>query len=161
MGKNVALIKTQEEFLSLFENAEKGSYVFQNFFETHTAQRNRSDLRIFVIKNKAVASVLRIAVNNSSITSNASQGGIMQEYQTSKKLQKIAIKIIKYAGLDYGTADFLLPSSTSISKSKPAVLCEINASPGFEAIETQTNVKIAEQLVKMVLILKRKKQKRL
>lgn len=148
MGRNIALIKNEEQLRDALQ--KDTPLLFQEFIETKTDFQNRSDLRFFVIGGKVAACVLRIAPDGESIASNAHQGGLMKAYNAPKELKKLAISVIARAGLDYGTADFLQPSANA---EKP-LLCEINACPGFEALETQLNINIAEQIIDYVLNLK-------
>lgn len=148
MGRNIALIKNEELLRGAFQ--KDNTLLFQEFIETKTDFQNRSDLRFFVIGGKVAACALRIAPDGESIASNAHQGGLMKAYNAPKELEKLAISVIARAGLDYGTADFLLPSANA---EKP-LLCEINACPGFEALETQLDINIAEQIIDYVLKLK-------
>lgn len=148
MGRNIALIKKEEQLRGALQTDTP--LLFQEFIETKTDFQNRSDLRFFVIGGKVAACALRIAPDGESIASNAHQGGLMKAYNAPKELEKLAISVIARTGLDYGTADFLLPSANT---EKP-LLCEINACPGFEALETQLNINIAEQIVDYVLKLK-------
>lgn len=148
MGRNIALIKNEEQLRGALQ--KDTPLLFQEFIETKTDFQNRSDLRFFVIGGKVAACVLRIAPDGESIASNAHQGGLMKAYNAPKELEELAISVIARAGLDYGTADFLLPSANA---EKP-LLCEINACPGFEALETQLNISIAEQIIDYVLNLK-------
>lgn len=148
MGRNIALIKNEEQLRGALQ--KDTPLLFQEFIETKTVFQNRSDLRFFVIGGKVAACVLRIAPDGESIASNAHQGGLMKAYNAPKELEKLAISVIARTGLDYGTADFLLPSANA---EKP-LLCEINACPGFEALETQLNISIARQIIDYVLNLK-------
>ncbi len=148
MGRNIALIKNEEQLRGALQ--KDTPLLFQEFIETKTDFQNRSDLRFFVIGGKVAACVLRIAPDGESIASNAHQGGLMKAYNAPKEIEELAISVIARAGLDYGTADFLLPSANA---EKP-LLCEINACPGFEALETQLNISIAEQIIDYVLKLK-------
>lgn len=141
MGRNITLIENKEQLCAVLQ--KDNSLLFQEFIETKSVFQNRSDLRFFVIAGKVAASVLRIAPDGESIASNAHQGGFMKPYSASKELEELAISVIDHAGLDYGTADFLLPSAY---QGKP-LLCEINASPGFEALEKQLEMSIAEQII--------------
>ncbi len=157
MGKNVFLIKSKEQFELIFNCEDCSKYVFQQFIETKTAQKNRNDLRFFVIKNKVHAAVFRIAPESSDVASNAHQGGTMEQTEVPQNLKRFAVKIIKKARLDYGTADFLVQTENENAKTskKNMFLCEINASPGFEALEAQTGINIAEKLIKLTLNLKK------
>lgn len=148
MGRNIALIKNEDQLRGALQ--KDTPLLFQEFIETKTDFQNRSDLRFFVIGGKVAACALRIAPDGESIASNAHQGGLMKAYNAPKELEKLAISVIARTGLDYGTADFLLPSANA---EKP-LLCEINACPGFEALETQLNISIAEQIIDYVLNLK-------
>ncbi len=149
MGRNIALIKNEEQLRGALQ--KDTPLLFQEFIETKTDFQNRSDLRFFVIGGKVAACALRIAPDGESIASNAHQGGLMKAYNAPKELEKLAISVIARAGLDYGTADFLLPSTDA----EKYLLCEINACPGFEALETQLDMHIAEQLVSLALNLQR------
>lgn len=148
MGRNIALIKNEEQLRGAIQTDTP--LLFQEFIETKTDFQNRSDLRFFVIGGKVAACVLRITSDGESIASNAHQGGLMKAYNAPKEIEELAISVIARTGLDYGTADFLLPSANA---EKP-LLCEINACPGFEALETQLNISIAEQIIDYVLKLK-------
>lgn len=148
MGRNIALIKNEDQLRGALQ--KDTPLLFQEFIETKTDFQNRSDLRFFVIGGKVAACALRIASDGESIASNAHQGGLMKAYNAPKEIEELAISVIARTGLDYGTADFLLPSTNA---EKP-LLCEINACPGFEALETQLNISIAEQIIDYVLKLK-------
>ena len=148
MGRNIALIASEQQLCAALQT--DNPLLFQEFIETKTDFQNRSDLRFFVIDGKVAASVLRIAHDGESIASNAHQGGLMKPYNAPKELEELAISVIAHAGLDYGTADFLLPSADA----EKHLLCEINACPGFEALATQLDMHIAEQLVSLALKLK-------
>lgn len=148
MGRNIALIKIEEQLRGAFQ--KDTPLLFQEFIETKTDFQNRSDLRFFVIGSKVAACVLRIAPDGESIASNAHQGGLMKAYNAPKEIEELAISVIARAGLDYGTADFLLP----LANAEKPLLCEINACPGFEALETQLNISIAGQIIDYVLNLK-------
>lgn len=149
MGRNIALIENAEQLQTALKN--DNHIIFQEFIETKSDFQNRSDLRFFVIDGRVEACVLRIAHDGKSIASNAHQGGLMKKYSASKDFKELAISVIDHAGLDYGTADFLLSSA---DQGKP-LLCEINACPGFEAMEKELNLDIAGRIVNLALNLQR------
>lgn len=84
------------------------------------------------------------------IRSNVSSGGRFLPTETEKQenrrffLEETMEKVYSLSGLFYGTADFLFKSETAL------VLCEINASPGFEGLEKQLHVNIAGKLIEAI-----------
>ena len=191
-GRGVKLIENKNDFFSLFDekkckkNCKKNceELIFQQFIKT--SEKFSFDLRFFVSKNTVLACALRKSTHNFlsnfhfgakiEIIKNAKDlknCGVFNISQNQfKKMKKIAVRVIKKAGLLYGSADFLILQNVAsvkncknaqnelknkkIRKNKKAsqiFLCEINASPGFEGIENAQNerIEIVPTLIEEIL----------
>ncbi len=119
------------------------------------------DLRFFFAGDTILAIASRHATGDSFV-SNANAGGIMQkEPHTAAELapwSTMTLEIAQKAGLWYGSVDYLYcgkqeDAHTSIlcgQSRGPALeltVCEINGSPGFEALETDCALDIAGPLI--------------
>lgn len=100
------------------------------------------DVRAFVIGDKVVASMKRIA-QEGEFRSNLHRGGNAEIVKLSPEENKICIQATKVLGLNIAGVDFLR------SKNGPLVI-EVNASPGLEGIETTTNIRVASGIITFV-----------
>lgn len=101
-----------------------------------------SDIRCFVVGDKVVAAMQRIA-EPGEFRANIHRGGTAKPVQITKKEREIAIKAAKIMGLRMAGIDLLR------SDRGPLVL-EINSSPGLEGIETATGKDVAAEIIKHI-----------
>jgi len=104
-------------------------------------QHGFSDIRTFVIDNKVVASMRRIAT---SWKTNYSRGARPAPEKINKELEDIAIKAAKAVGCKVAGIDILE------SPNGPRIV-DVNSQPGWKGLQTVTNVNIAEEIVNFVL----------
>lgn len=170
-GRGVALVERQEDFAALMQppnGAKKGNvpadnqatramtadgarekasagreeYILQEYI---AASRGR-DLRVFFAGGEILAAAERRSADG-ALVSNACSGGIMSladgEREATRKAGRIALEIAREAGLWYGSADFLYTDEAGTD----VTVCELNASPGFEALETQCGLDVAGRVI--------------
>jgi gamma-F420-2:alpha-L-glutamate ligase len=117
-------------------------YILQEYV---AASRGR-DLRIFFAGGEILAAAERRSADG-TLVSNACAGGIMSladsERGAAQKAETLALEIAREAGLWYGSVDFLYTDEEETD----VTVCELNASPGFEALETQCGLNIASHIV--------------
>ena len=101
------------------------------------ADANGSDKRLFVVGNRVVAAMRRIAAGD-EFRANLHLGGVAKSYVPSEKEQAMAIAAVQSLGLEFAGVDI-------IGEYEPRVL-EVNPSPGF-AIEHITDEDIAGQIM--------------
>ena len=97
------------------------------------------DIRIFVVNGKVVGSMMRSA-QKGEFRSNIELGGEGRPVDITEDEVSIALRAVQALGLNYGGVDIMR------GKNGPVVL-EINANPGFKALEAATGVNIAGGIV--------------
>ncbi len=106
------------------------------------AESRGSDIRIFVVNNEVVATMIRQAAEG-EFRSNLHRGGQAQKIEITEQERKIALKAVEILGLEVAGVDMLR------SHGGPKIL-EVNASPGLEGIETTTHVDISACIFEMI-----------
>lgn len=103
------------------------------------------DIRVFIVNNKVVGSIYRIAPHGSWIN-NLSQGGTAKPCKLTDEQEKMSLKASKVIGTTYAGVDI-------IEGDKPYVI-EINGTPSgkgiFEATGVDVTAGIAEYLLDQV-----------
>ena len=143
-GSGVALIETPGEFEVWKEQCKKPAYpdtewIAQEFL---AASKGR-DLRVFFAGGEAIAAAERCGAPG-DFRSNACTGGSMRAAADGPLIETWrhrALDIARESGLWYGTVDLLYRSENELA------VCEINSSPGFEALERDLHLDIAGTLV--------------
>ncbi len=133
------------------KNKKPEQYIAQQYI----AYSKGRDLRIFFADRKILVMAERInsqrELDGNEIRSNISAGGVFIPLEKSRenclvsRLKDTMEKIYGVSGLFYGTADFLFKNEEEF------LLCEINASPGFEGMEKQLGVNIAGPLIEAIV----------
>jgi RimK family alpha-L-glutamate ligase len=104
------------------------------------------DIRVFVIGDYVVGSAYKYRAPGKWKT-NVAQGGHMTDEKVPDEICELGIKATKAMGLDYSGVDVIE------SPSGPVIL-EVNASPGWQALNQAADIKIADEIVKYVVSLK-------
>lgn len=143
-GNSVHLIFSHEEMQTIIDNGQSlDEWIIQTYIESSYGR----DLRIFFVHDKILASVVRTGPQGAFL-SNASNGGSITHADRSspaiKKIELMALEIAKQAGLFYGTVDFLFCDNHTEPK---FTVGEINASPGYEALEKGCKLDIVGPLL--------------
>ncbi|MDA7737125.1 30S ribosomal protein S6--L-glutamate ligase [Porticoccus sp.] len=139
-GKGVILAETKKAATSVISAFQKlqAPFIVQDFVK----DSNGSDLRLFVIGDKVIASMLRSASEN-DFRSNLHLGGTATKIKITQEERKIAKCAVRAMGLSIAGVDILRSSDG------PKVL-EVNSSPGLRGIETVNNMNIASKIVDYV-----------
>lgn len=98
------------------------------------------DIRVFVIGDKALASIHRISPPSKWKT-NVAQGSQIKAAKLSAELREISLKAVKAIGLLYAGVDI-------IETSNGPVILEVNGSPSWQGLQQATGINIAEHLVR-------------
>lgn len=100
-----------------------------------------SDVRAFVVGDRVIAAMKRVASNWKT---NYSQGATPQAIQLEKPLEDLAVKSARSIDCKVGGVDILE------SQAGPVVV-EVNSQPGWRGLQTVANVNIADEIVDFVL----------
>lgn len=108
--------------------------------QEYVAEAANKDIRIFIVGEKMVASMERVAALE-DFRSNIGQGGEGKLYTPSWAEVHLAIKATKAIGLEVAGVDIIQ------TKHGPAIM-EVNANPGFQELEEASKVNVAEAMIK-------------
>jgi len=103
------------------------------------AESRGKDIRAFVVGDRVVAAMRRIAVGN-EFRSNVHRGGRMEAVNLTPKEERTAIGAAQIMGLRVAGVD-MLESSSGLQ------IMEVNSSPGLEGIERCTQLDIAGAII--------------
>jgi len=146
-GEGVRLVAGIDELAGLGPDT-----ILQEYVES---SRGR-DLRFFFAGDEILAVAGRQAAGNGFV-SNANSGGTMRSApHSAAELAPwcaMTLGIARKAGLWYGSVDYLYCAEVAGTGKRAAAggleltVCELNGSPGFEALETECGINIAGPLV--------------
>ena len=137
-GSGVFLAESKTKFVDLLEmiNAYKprATMILQEFIE---ASRG-IDLRVLTIGGRAVAAMKRFS-GDDSFKANFSRGGRVEPYELTPEIEWLATETSRVLNLDIAGIDLLFDGDHF-------KICEANSSPGFEGIESCSEVNIPEEI---------------
>lgn len=137
-GKGVFLSNDRKSFLDLMHLIEatnsKVNVILQEFIKDSYGR----DLRVFTIGGKAVACMERVS-GNEGFKANFSAGGTVKEYEITPEIEWLSSETSRILGLDIAGVDLLFDG-------EHFKVCEVNSSPGFEGLETASNLNIAKDI---------------
>jgi ribosomal protein S6--L-glutamate ligase len=139
-GIGVVLGETEKSAKSVIE-AFRGANVnilVQEFIK----EAGSSDIRIFVIGGKVVASMIRTGAAG-DFRSNLHRGGSAKMIKITPEERSTALRAAKVMGLNVAGVDILRANHGP-------VLMEVNSSPGLEGIEAATGVDVATMIIQFV-----------
>ncbi|OGR13141.1 MAG: alpha-L-glutamate ligase [Deltaproteobacteria bacterium RIFOXYB12_FULL_58_9] len=136
-GVGVLLADTKKTAHAVVETLQmaRQNVLIQRFVKESKGQ----DIRAFVVGNKVVAAMRRIATDD-EFRSNIHQGGRTEKIELDAEYERTAIHAAQIIGLRVAGVDMLE------SKDGPAIM-EINSSPGLEGIERATGVDVADAII--------------
>lgn len=137
-GNQVYLISSKEELKRLKNqyNQDK-EFLFQELISSSLGK----DLRIYSIKGKAIAAMIR--KSESDFRANFALGAIVEKYELNDDICKIARDIYADTGLDFCGIDLLF------GKDK-LYFCEVNAMAGIRGIEESNKINIARNIIESI-----------
>lgn len=139
-GIGVVLAETTKAAESVIEAfmGLKANIMVQEYIKESSGE----DIRCFVIGDKVVAAMKRIA-KEGEFRSNLHRGGKAELVKISSEERKTALRAAKVIGLNVAGVDIIR------SDRGPLVL-EVNSSPGLKGIETATGEDIAGMIIEFI-----------
>src|SRR5690606_19379524 len=113
----------------------KANIIVQQFIK----ESQGSDIRCFVVGDKVVAAMQRVA-KDGEFRSNLHRGGQALQVKITPAERQTAVKAAKAMGLNVAGVDVL-------RSSHGPVVIEVNSSPGLEGIEKSTEVDVATAII--------------
>lgn len=139
-GQGVVLAETDQAASSVID-AFRGLdayFLVQNF----VAEAGGSDIRCFVVGDKVVAAMRRVA-RPGEFRANLHRGGTAEPVRITAKERHVALRAAKIMGLNVAGVDMLRTASG------PMVM-EVNSSPGLEGIEAASGIDVADRIVAFI-----------
>jgi len=130
--------KVAEAVIETLSGPAKMSVLLQQFVEESKGR----DIRAFVVGNRVVAAMRRIAEGD-EFRSNIHRGGRAEEVKLDEEYSRVAVHAAQILGLRVAGVDMLE------GRDGP-VLMEVNSSPGLEGIEAATGVDVAGEIVQLI-----------
>jgi len=115
----------------------------QPLYVQEYVEKRRRDIRVFVLGERVLASICRVA-RSMEWKTNVAQGAQVKPIQLSSKLEKLAVSAARVLGLLYAGVDIL-------EDGKRAVVLEVNGAPSWQGLQRATGVDVAEGLVRFVV----------
>lgn len=138
-GKGVYLIKTKQDVFTVI-NKFRGKNILLQEYITESAG---TDIRLFVIKDKVVASMRRQS-GDGSFRSNISLGGTNSVYAPTVVETKLAVDATRAMGCDFAVVDLLKGITGSL-------VCEVNSTANINNFYECTGIDIAELMFKEII----------
>lgn len=135
-GKQVYLAHNRDEAANIVKNS-KEQLIFQEFISESMGR----DIRINMVGDKAVASMIRY--NDNDFRANITNGGKMIAYNPTKEEIKMAQEVCRFLNLDFGGIDILFGDDGPL-------LCEVNSNAHFKNIYDCTGVNVADYIVEYI-----------
>ncbi len=138
LGMGITRLTSEEVAYRVFRALEmtKSVYYLQEFIP-----HGGRDVRVFTIGENVVASMERVS---DGWKTNISSGGKAKPYSPSDEVVEMSLNAAKKLGLMYTGVDIIETDE------KPYVI-ELNSTPGWEGLQTVTELDITEALIDHVL----------
>ncbi len=138
-GEQVYLANSLEEVNTIIDQIGYKDFLMQEYI----ASSKGKDIRINVVGNKAIVSMLR--ENKNDFRSNISNGGIGTKFEPKQEFIDLALKATKALGLDFAGVDVMFGPNDE------PIICELNSNPQFASTLQYTGVNLAEVIADYIL----------
>ena len=137
-GEQVYLANNKEEATNIIRNIGYKDFLIQEFIKESQGR----DVRINVVGNQAVASMLR--ENKNDFRSNISSGGNGVKFEPAQEYIDLALKAAKALNLSFAGVDVLFGNNGPI-------ICEVNSNPQFASTLKATGTNLADFIAGFIL----------
>ena len=138
-GEQVYLVSSLDELNQTIDRLGYKDFLLQEYI----ASSKGKDIRINVVGNNTVVSMLR--VNDNDFRSNISNGGHGSLYKPSKEYVDLAVKAAQALGLDFAGVDVMFGPNNE------PIICEVNSNPQFKSTLDATSVNLADIIAEYII----------
>lgn len=143
-GKGVSIVESKRGLKSIIEMLIKSGEPEPLVVQEYVRESKGKDLRVFIVGNKIVGAMERIASKRGEFRSNFHLGGRVRIKELSDLEKSVALAAHKACGLDFSGVDIIQTNGG------PKVL-EVNSNPGLEGITLATKKDIAGGIIKFAV----------
>lgn len=140
-GQGVTIISKKDDLRSIIDLVAHQNISEPIMLQEYVKESKGKDLRIFVVGQRIVGAMERVAQRKGEFRSNFHLGGRVKIASLTKKEKEVAVNAVKACRLDFAGVDILRTTSG------PKVI-EVNANPGLEGITLATGKDIPGELIK-------------
>lgn len=138
-GEQVYLVNNRRELLEKRKELLLRPHLYQEFIQSSKGK----DVRIHVVGDKAVASMLRTSEND--FRANVTNGGKMHKFEPPKEFEELAIQASRIIGADFTGVDLLF------GEEGEPILCEINSNAHIKNIYDCTGIDVTGHIFDHIL----------
>lgn len=138
-GSGVVIAESKRAIVSALNFLWKENKINIILLQEYMKESKGKDVRVFVVGGKVIAAMVRSAAKG-EFRSNIELGGEGEKTRLTKHEIEVAIAATKALKLEVAGVDIIR------SKKGPMVL-EVNANPGFKALEEVTGINIAKHII--------------
>jgi len=138
-GEQVYLIDHEDMLFRVSNNMKNRPFLAQEYVESSKGR----DVRIYVVKGRIVASILR--VNNKDYRANYGADTLATPYKPEEAFLTMALRVADLLGLDFGGIDLMF------GKQGEPVFCEANSNAQFSKLSQATGIDIADAIMDMIV----------
>lgn len=138
LGMGITRVANEDIAYRVFRALEMTKSVY--YLQEYIPHRGE-DVRVFVIDGEVVASMKRVSDNWKT---NISSGGKAKPYEPSDEIKEVSLRAAEKLELDYTGIDIILYGNDSY-------VIELNSTPGWEGLQSVTDIDITERLVEYVI----------
>ena len=138
-GEGIRKLEKSTDLLWL--TSSRGIYYFQRF--VNSLGDGYSDIRVFVINNRAIAAMRRRGI---SWLNNVARGAQCEQINITPKMADLAIRSVQALAMAYAGVDIMETANDEY------IVIEVNSVPAWKGLQTVTQVNIADCLVKDVIL---------
>lgn len=142
LGSGVFLAKSINELQSMMRVFRQTGSNVPLLLQEYLKNDPQQEMRVMVAGGKAIYGFKRVAQNDDFRT-NLSKGGLALPCSVPSELEARSEKIASIIDLHVAGIDYLY-------KNGEWMVCEVNSSPGFNKLEHQVSVNIAEMIVQSI-----------
>jgi len=138
-GQQVYLVENLQQAILIVDKLKHKDFLMQEFISTSYGK----DVRINVVGNKVVSSMLRI--NNNDFRSNISNGGSFYKYEPTPSQINLALDTCRLLGLDFAGVDVLF------GENDEPILCEVNSNPNFYSSFECNGIDLSKEIINYIV----------
>lgn len=137
-GEGIRRLEKSTDLMWL--TSSRGIFYFQRFVES--IGDGYSDIRVFVINNRAIAAMRRRGV---SWLNNVARGASCEKIHITIKMEAIAIRAVQALSMSYAGVDLIETAQDEY------IVIEVNSVPAWKGLQSVTDQNIADCLVQDVI----------
>lgn len=141
-GKGVYLAQDKKSLQEIIDLVEITNAGMNLLIQEYISASHGRDLRVFVVNGRAISCMQRTSIGD-EFRANFSLGGNAKKHPLTPEIEYLAVQSAKVSGLEIAGVDLLFDKDHF-------KVCEINAAPGFELLESSVDINIPKKIFQFI-----------